>query len=141
MALLTSQEIVRLYGEMYETGDSSIADAIIAEDFIDHSHPEMPRGPEGVKHMLQRTNRAFTDISVRRTHMLFDGELVAFRFILSATHSGPLGTIPASGKRIALEGMDLIRIAGGKMIELWSCQNTFEVLRQMGCELSVPPTA
>ena len=40
MAALTNQEIMRLYGAMYETGDLSIADAIIADDFIDHSQPE-----------------------------------------------------------------------------------------------------
>lgn len=138
MAILTNQEIIRLYGEMYESGDLSIADTIIAEDFIDHSQPELPRGPVGVRQMLQRTRMAFTDMRVTRTHILFDGEMAAFRYTISAVHSGPLSGIVPSGKRITIEGMDLIRIAQGKMVELWSCQDTLGMLLQMGCELTIP---
>ena len=62
---------------------------------------------------------------------------MAFRFVLRGTHLGTFAGIPATGKKMTLTGMDFIRITHGKLIELWSNQDTLGWLQQLGLELKV----
>src|SRR5262249_48204513 len=69
--------------------------------------------------------------------LIAEGDLVAFRFDLQGTHQGThqgafAGTAP-TGKSVRLTGTDVVRIADGKLIELWSSQDTLNWALQLGC--------
>jgi predicted ester cyclase len=52
--------------------------------------------------------------------MLADGDLEAGRVILSGTHQGELMGVPASGKTVEFESIDIIRLEDGKVVEHWA---------------------
>lgn len=132
MPIKHNKALVERYIELYRTGDLAIADAIVAADFVDHAHPEMPSGPEGVKAMVRQARAAFTGLTISRAQMIAEGDVVAFHFALTGTHTRPLGDLPPSGQRITIRGIDLFRIADGKLAELWSYQDTLAFLGQIG---------
>ena len=55
--------------------------------------------------------------------------------LASRTHLGTFAGLPATGKIMTMTGMDFIRIANGKLAELWSNQDTLGLLQQLGLQL------
>lgn len=128
-----NKALVHRYLAMYDTGDTSVADDILAPDFVDHSHPELPPGPEPVKRMVADLRAAFPDAQTTVEAMICEGDIVAFRFTLRGTHTGgPFAGIPPSSKTLTLTGMDFIRVADGRIAELWSSQDTLSWALQLG---------
>jgi steroid delta-isomerase-like uncharacterized protein len=132
MAANTSRALVSRYLDLYNTGNVVIADEIIAADFVDHTHPELRRGPEDVKHMVTGFRAAFPDALGMVEQVISEGDMVAFRFVLRGTHQGTFGHLAPTGKQVAWTGMDFVRIADGKFAELWSNQDTLSLLQQLG---------
>ncbi len=124
--------LVARYVELYATGEVTLADEIIAADFVDHTHPEAAPGPAGVKREVAAFRAAFPDATVTVEQVVSEGDIVAFRFTMRGTQRGPFGAIPPTGKPVTLTGMDFVRIADGKFAELWSNQDTLGLLRQLG---------
>jgi steroid delta-isomerase-like uncharacterized protein len=129
-----NRALIARYVELWNTGTLAIADEVLAADFVDHTHPEAEPGPEAVKRMVRDFRAAFPDAAATIEQMVAENESVAFRFVLRGTHTGtaPFAGIPPRGTRIALVGMDFVPIADGKMVELWSCQDTLGLLQQLG---------
>jgi steroid delta-isomerase-like uncharacterized protein len=134
MAADVNKALIERYVELYNTGNLGIADEIIAVDFVDHTHPEVEPGPEPVKQMVAGFRAAFPDATVIVEQMIAEGDIVAFRFVGRGTHNGmaPFAGLPPTGKQITVTGMDFIRVADGKLVELWSNQDTLGLLRQLG---------
>jgi hypothetical protein len=67
---MTAEEnkaVVLRYIEMWNTGRIAIAAEILAEDYLDHLHPERPLGPEAVKQEILEFREAFCMV-VRAQH-------------------------------------------------------------------------
>jgi predicted SnoaL-like aldol condensation-catalyzing enzyme len=100
-----NKAIVRRYMEMWNTGNVALADEVFAPTWLDHAHPEVT-DPESVKQAVSKIRAAFPDFCITIESILADGDLVALR-----------GTV----RREALsQVMWFVRIADGKMIEMWT---------------------
>jgi steroid delta-isomerase-like uncharacterized protein len=131
-----NKAIARRYVELWSTGDPALADEVLAADFIDHTHPEQVPGPEGVKQAVKAFREGFPDARIAVEQLIGEGDIVAFRFVLRGTHLGPFAGFPPTGKEDSLTGADFVRIAGGKIVELWSSQDTFSWAQQLGFTIS-----
>ena len=136
MTIESNKAIVRKYIELWSTGNLSIADEVLAAGFVDHTHPQWVPGPESVKQEVQAFREGFPDARISVEQMISEGDLVAFRFILRGTHLGTFAGFPPTGKENVLPGVDFIRIADGKMLELWSVQDTLSWAQQLGFKIS-----
>lgn len=128
--------LVRRYVELWNTGDGALADEILAPAFVDHTHPDRPPGPQGVKEEIATFRAAFPDAQVLVAQMIGEGDIVAFRFELRGTHYGPFGPFAPTGKQVVLTGMDFLRIAEEKIVEVWSSQDTLAWAEQLGLTFS-----
>jgi SnoaL-like polyketide cyclase len=68
--------------------------------------------------------------------MIGEGDTVAFRFVLRGTHLGTFAGFPPTGKEDVLTGADFVRIADGKVVELWSIQEMLSWAQQLGFKIS-----
>ena len=132
MATEANKELVRRYVELWNTGNLALADEILAPELVDHTHPGRTPGPESVKDEVKTFRAAFPDAQVVVEQMIGEADTVAFRFIARGTHQGTFGPFPPTGKEVVLTGMDFVRIAGGKLVELWSSQDTLGWAEQLG---------
>jgi steroid delta-isomerase-like uncharacterized protein len=130
--------IVQRYIEIYNTGNLAIADEILSPDFVDHLHPNRAPGPGPVKDEVSGFRTAFPDAHATIEQMIAEDDSVAFRFVLNGTHQGDFSVFPPTGKRVVLTGMDFVRIVDGKMVELWSSQDTLSWVQQLGAEIQMP---
>ncbi len=100
-----------------------------------------------MKQEVKAFREGFPDARIIIEQMIGEGDTVAFRFVLRGKHLGTFAGFPPTGKEDVLTGADFVRIADGKMVELWSIQDMLSWAQQLGFKISRdmtdenPPTA
>ena len=115
-------------------GDVSGADGAFHPDCVVHitGTAEPVRGVGPWKEFVGGFLRAFPDLHFTMEDQLVQGDLVAFRWTAIGTHTGPLGPAPATGKRIAIDGLIVDRVVGGRVQERWEQFDQSLMLQQLG---------
>jgi steroid delta-isomerase-like uncharacterized protein len=113
-----------------------LADQVLSEDFVDHAHPHQAPGPESVKQEVITFREGFPNARITVEKMIAEADTVAFRLTLQGTHRGTFAGFPPTGKEVVLIGVNFIRIAAGKIEELWSVQDTLYWAEQLGLMIS-----
>lgn len=80
---------------------------------------------------------AFPDITITVEDVVAEGDRVAFRSTMRGTHLGEFLGIPATGKKVAVGLVDIVRIEDGRFREQWGGPDIFDMLRQLGATHSV----
>ena len=76
--------------------------------------------------------QAFPDLHVTVDEMLSDGDKVVIRSTMKGTHKGTFMNIPATGKPISVEGIDIVRISYGRAVEHWGVTDNLTMMQQLG---------
>jgi predicted ester cyclase len=69
--------------------------------------------------------------------IIADGDRVGLLFRVTGTHRGNLFGIPATGRRIDVYELAVIRLSGGQIVEAWFMADEAAVLKQLGTGLPV----
>ena len=126
--------LVRRAFEEVAAGKLDTADEIIAPGFVRHdlAGRSAELGPDGVKRLIAGLRAAFPDMQLTIEDMIAAGDKVVARFTSRGTHQGPFQGIAPTGKQVAWNGVNIYRIAGGKLAETWQLSDTLGILRQLG---------
>src|SRR5262245_29030593 len=118
MSVEQNKNIVeRAFAEgMTQTG-LAIFDTIIAPTYVNHSMPTPGPGPEGLKQVVGMFIQSFPDFRVTLHDVIGEGNKVATRGTWTGTHQGDFMGIPATGKQVAVEFIDLWYLENGKAVE------------------------
>jgi len=128
----------RFYDEVFSKGKLSVVDELADRNFVDHE-PPLPgfkSGIEGVKQLINAMRTGFPDLQVAVNEVISHGDKVVARATFSGTHKGAFMNIPPTGKRVAFEGIDIVRFSGGKAAEHWGVTDNLGLLTQLG---AIPP--
>ena len=134
MSVESLMEHERIWIDGLNRGDVSAADAAFAPDCVVHiTGVAAPfRGVGAWKEFITGMLQAFPDLHFTIEDQLVQGDRAAFRWRATGTHTGPLGAAPPTGKKVALDGLILDRIAGGKVQERWEQWDQSVMLQQLG---------
>jgi predicted ester cyclase len=69
---------------------------------------------------------------------LADGDLVANRGVFTGTHQGEFMGVPATGKQVTVQFMDLWRLENGQAVENWVRLDMLGLMTQLGI-VALPP--
>ncbi len=94
--------------------------------------PGLPGGWEGARMYYGGFKAAFPDASFAPEDILTDGDKVAIRYRLHATHLGEFNGMPPTGKTAVLNGITILRFANGKVVERWNEADFLGFLQQLG---------
>jgi len=128
--MLQAEEILAGIYEAINTGNVSLLEKFVAPDYIEHS--EGYRGVEPFQQQVTAFRAAFPDLHVSIDELLTDGDRFASRTTVTGTHTGDLMDMPATGKRISVEAVDIGRIENGQAKERWGGLNMYAMLTQLG---------
>jgi steroid delta-isomerase-like uncharacterized protein len=117
--------------QFWQSGDSSVFDEVVAKDCVIHQSG-MPTNLEGLKQVLPAFRAAFPDFKVLEVEMFGEDDKVADRITWTATHTGELMGIPATGKTVTVKEMHLSRLKGGKVVERWGQWDQLGMMQQLG---------
>lgn len=87
---------------------------------------------EGMAHFLQMVRGGFPDWHVEVVGLLSEGSLVAARWQGHATHQAEFRGLAATGRRIAVCGMNFYQIVEGKIASEWEQMDSIGMLQQLG---------
>jgi steroid delta-isomerase-like uncharacterized protein len=124
----------RFYEDAWNKHNPAVVDEIYAADFIDRS-PDIPgiaHTRDGLKQFMGAYLRAFPDANLTVDDQLVDGDRVVTRWTGRGTQTGELMDLAPTGKQVAVTGIQIDRIAGGKIVESWTLFDQLGMLQQLG---------
>jgi steroid delta-isomerase-like uncharacterized protein len=111
----------------------ALIDQLLSPDFLSHDpFPGLPADREGERKLLAVHIAAWADAESTVEDQIAEGEKVVTRWTFAATHKGEFLGIAPTGKRVKIKGINIHRIEGGKIVELWREVDAFGLLRQLG---------
>jgi len=124
------EEVVHGIYEAINTGNLALLEKYVAPDYIEHTD-----GFQGIEPFAQQIaafRTGFPDLHVSIDDLLINGDRFASRTTVTGTHTGDLMGVPATGKRIGVEAVDIGRIENGQAKERWGGLNMYSMLTQLG---------
>ena len=126
----------RFLEEIWHKGNLDAIEEFIAPNYIRHeSHTESGgdiHGPEGARQTIAMIRAAFPDIHFTMEDVLVDKDRVVVRWTCRGSHQGVFKNIAPTGRRVTFTGINIYRIADGKIVERWSNDDGLSLLQQLG---------
>jgi steroid delta-isomerase-like uncharacterized protein len=130
----------RWFEQVWNQKRESAIDELMAEDAVVHgiAGPDGKeiRGPVAFRPFFHHFCAAFPDIRITIEDVLVDGDKVAVRCAVTATHAGPGLTAAPTNKAANITGMCIARIKDGKIAEGWNNFDFLSMYQQLGMTLS-----
>jgi predicted ester cyclase len=144
MAAEQNKRLIRhIIEEALNNGRFAVADEHVDPDYIVHipSRQDLPHGPNAFKQAIEMWRSSFADWHMTIEDLVAEGDLVANRFTTTGTHTGPLLGFPPTGRTMVVRGQELHRVANGKVVESWICDDVPGILAQLGLLMPANATA
>ncbi|UGU14289.1 ester cyclase [Sinomicrobium kalidii] len=108
-------------------------DEIFQPDFVNRTvRPGFPPGSEGMSRFLTDVLwKGLSDITVEIHGQVAEGDMVSTRKTIKGKHTGVFLGVQGSGKTVAMNIMDMVRLENGKYAEHWSVMNLHDVVKQI----------
>ena len=125
-------------GQLVEAINSrqyELLDEIVAPDFIRHCQatPDVHvKSRDELKQFLQNDLEVFPDGRIRIEMIVAEGDMIAGYLTYSGTQTGAMGPYPATGKKVELGYLSIIRLEDGKIAEMWVEWDNLAILGQLG---------
>jgi steroid delta-isomerase-like uncharacterized protein len=114
-------DLARRWLALWETDDLGAFDALHAPDFVDRSSAGRPSDRAGFREGIRELRRAFPDFRATEVGFYMDEarQAVSVRWSARGTQRGEYLGVAASGRRVVFSGIEIIRVAGGRIVERW----------------------
>ena len=98
--------------------------------------PGVPADREGGFAYLFSLMNAFPDSRVTIDDMIAEGDQVVTKKTFTGTHTADFAGIPATGNKVELQFVDIMRVRDGRIVEHWNCIDQLSFMQQLGV---IPP--
>ena len=124
-------ELARRLLAAFETGDEAVVDEIVHPAHRDHAAGERRGGPEAVRAAIGWAQVAFSGLRIVPEDIIASGDRVVARVRVSATQTGEVYGITATGRRMEVEQIHIWRVACGQLAEHWMVRDDLGAIRQL----------
>ena len=128
----------RFIQELFNEGKVEEAKDFVTPDMIYHGLEEL-RGLEDFKKWIIEDRKAFPDMEVTIVEDIAEGNNVAVRWTLKATHEGDFAGLPASHEKFEAHGADIFHFENNKIKEAWTIFDALAPALKLGVAEIVQP--
>lgn len=126
--------LVKAFVDALNSHDPGRLLALLSDDYeaTDVAEPEPQRGPGGARTSMERYMQAFPDLTITTQDTLLASDGAALVWTACGTHQGAWLHIPASGRRVCVRGMVLLRMHDGRITRatwLWDVAGALRDLK------------
>ncbi len=134
-------ETIRRFYDLLSAGDIDGFGAMLADDFLEHEEtPGLAPTKDGVLQFFRMYRTAFPDLRMDPEDILVSGDKAVARVRATGTHQGEFMDMPATGKSIDVQLIDIIRFGDdGLAHEHWGVVDTMAMMQQLGVVPDGPP--
>ena len=126
----------RWFEEVWNKGREEAIDEMFAPEGVAHGlvdeNGEELRGPAGFKPFFRRFREAFPDIQVTVEDCICEDDRAAARCHVRATHMGDALGVAATNNAVEFDGLCIIRVRDGQIVEAWNNFDFARLNRQIG---------
>jgi len=129
----------RLY-DLLSAGDVDRFGELLADDFVEHEEtPGLAPTKEGVKAFFRMYLAAFPDLRMEPEDVLVSGDKAVARVRATGTNQGEFMGIPATGRSVDVQLIDIFRFGDGLVREHWGVIDALAMMQQLGVVPEGPP--
>ncbi len=134
MSAQENKALVRsFYEEVFNNKNLAHVASFVDPQIVEHDLPPgLPAGIEGTRKFIGMYLAAFPDLYITAEDLVAEGDKVAVRFTLRGTHKSELMGIAPTGKQVTVTGIQILRVASGKIVENWVNLDALGLLQQLG---------
>ena len=123
----------RLY-DLINAHDIDAFGELLADDFVEHE--ELPGGNptrDGVKDFFRMQIAGLPDLAMTVEDVVDGGDKVVARVRFTGTHTGELMGMPATGRTVDVQVIDIMRFADDGLVhEHWGVFDQMAMMQQLG---------
>jgi steroid delta-isomerase-like uncharacterized protein len=129
-----NKAVARAVFEVWSTGEIERLDELVAADVVHHDpyDPHAAEGLAGMKRTIELNRNAFPDMQLTVEDQVAERDKVVTRWRGEMTHTGELGGVAPTGRRVTITGITIDRFEDGKIVEAWRSMDTLGLLRATG---------
>ena len=122
----------RLFDEVINGHNYAVIDDLFAPDYVNHG-PFPANTPDlaSLKRFFAANPEAFPDMRVELQDVIAEGDLVAYRAVVTGTHRGEFAGMKPTGRRVTVTEINISRFRDGRMVEHWALLDEASMLRQL----------
>ena len=130
------QIVRRLIEECVNTNQPDLLPSFVDPDV--RIHPGTPGaapdtdGIDELRQAFRRFHQVFPDLHVVLDEVITTDDKVVSRWTAAGTHRAELAGIRATGRSVRWGGIDIYRLAGGRVAEWWRNEDFVGLLQQLG---------
>jgi steroid delta-isomerase-like uncharacterized protein len=135
MSVESNKALIRsFYYEVWGKGNVEYAHTVFAPEYIRHDlrpSAAMP-GAAGQAKIASEFRAAFPDLSFQLDLLVAEGDYVATRWTMKGTNLGAWAGKSPTGKFAEFSGVNIFRIAGDRVVEIWNHRDDLGLMQQVG---------
>ena len=128
--------IRRWFEEVWNQGNSKTIDELLDKNGVIHglvdANGEPVRGLKAFHEFHDQFHNAFSDLDISVDDIVAEGDRVVARCSVRGKHTGESLGFAATNAPIQFEGIAIVRIKDGKIVEAWNQFDFLEMNRQLG---------
>ncbi|MFL9987417.1 ester cyclase [Paraburkholderia sediminicola] len=133
LAASEPKQVASQWYEAFARHDAVLLEKILAPSWVDiPSPPTVPRGPEAAKAAMTMLTRAFPDFDIKIEDIIEEGNKVVVRSTITGTQREAFAGLPATGRSMKIQAVDIHEIENGKIIRTWHTEDWMTGLRELG---------
>lgn len=130
----------RYFDDMWNRGDTKVVDDLIADDVVGHVNNITVHGREVLRQRIGNLWSAYSDLRFDVQDVVAADDRAVVRWTFQGRHTGTLYGRPGTGRSVSITGMNMFRLANGRIAEVWVSADDLGELEQLGL-ISVPTGA
>jgi steroid delta-isomerase-like uncharacterized protein len=129
-----NQETMRKFTEeVINKHNVAMVDSLVAPDYMEHClDPGYTPDRSGLKKSWEDFEKGYPDLNSKINFMVADSDCVTTQYTITGTNTGSVMGMPATGKKINVDGVDIVRFKNGKAVEHWGYMDEMKMMTQLG---------
>lgn len=134
MTIEVNKLLMKRFVEFINTASEELARELVSPAAVFHvpGRAEPVRGPAGYLEIIAMMRGGFPDIRWTLEEDIAEGDKIAARFTMHGTHDGTFFGIQPTGRKIAVQAMNIYRWSDGQIVEERGQPDLLGLMQQIG---------
>jgi predicted ester cyclase len=122
----------RYFEDLWTQNNLSVIDEIIAPEVVGHVAGQTFRGGDTLRQRAKNLRTVYSDVSFTVEDQIAEGDKALVRWTFRGKHIGDYMGAKPTGKQVVATGMNLFRLADGRIAAIWVESDDLGELQQLG---------
>jgi steroid delta-isomerase-like uncharacterized protein len=133
-AIEANKQLMDRFVDFINTADKKMADELVSKSAIFYvpGQSDPLKGPQGYLATIQMMRGGFPNIQWKLEETVVEPNKVAARFMMHGTHKGTFFGLPATGKQISVQALNIYHLCNGQIIQEYGQPDMLGLMQQIG---------